>query len=139
MNRSEFLNEMSSSLGKTLKALYGPSLEEKAVRLDHAATNILRINWHYLLEIEGLKGGIEQKFFEGKPIFIISEDGNVLVVSGICPLCSNLLSISPLFATVKCLICETEYSFQTKSGNLEYTELPIKMDKGKIFLGMARS
>jgi hypothetical protein len=139
LKRSEFLKEMSSSLGKTLKALYGPSVEEKADKLGNAADKFLRISWHYLIEMDGLKEGIEQRFFLDRPILIVYRERDVQVICGICPVCSNLLAFSSLYATGKCLICEKEYNFQTKLGNLEYKELPIKMEKGKIYLGMTRS
>lgn len=139
MKRMDFLKEMGSSFGKTLKSIYHPIVEDDVEKLSKAAQQALGIKWH-LLSIENeVKQGIEQKFISGKPVIIIQKPkGNVQALSGICPVCSNLLVFSSLYSTGKCLICEKEYNFITMTGNLEYTVLPVKLKEERLFVGLSK-
>lgn len=137
MKRNEFLKEMSSSFGKTLKGIWQPMIEEDVVKLTNAAHQIMGVKWHYLCRNADLQAGIEQKFISGKPILVIkNQDGNVQTLSGICSVCSNLLIYTALYSTGKCLICEKEYNFNQQQGTLIYTELPLKYDQDKIYVGI---
>lgn len=138
MKREEFLKEMGFSLGKTLKSIYHPFVEEDVEKFSKAAHHALGIKWHFLSGENELKVGIEQKFISGKPVIVYkNHEGNVQVLSGICPVCSNLLVLSSLYSTGKCLICEKEYNFITRKGNLEYNEMPFKQENDRLFIGIS--
>lgn len=137
MKRTEFLKVMSSSLGNTLKGICQPLIEEDVIKLADAAYQVLGVKWHFLCEITDLQAGIEQRFISGKPILVIkNQNGNVQTLSGICSVCSNFLVYSPLYSIGKCLICEKEYNFNHQNGTLDYTELPLKYDRNKIYVGI---
>lgn len=138
MKRDEFLKEMGYSLGKTLKGIWQPMIEDDVVKLTDVAHHVLRYKWYFLSNKGELSAGIEQKFISGKPILVVSDQkGNLQVLSGICPVCSNLLVFSPLYSTGKCLICEKEYNFVTRQGSLVFAELPIKQDQLSIYIGIS--
>ena len=139
MKRMEFLKEMSSSLGKTLKSIYHPMVEDDVEKLSKAAQQALGIKWHFLSIKNEVKQGVELKFISGKPIIIVqTPKGNMQAISGICPVCSNLLVFSSLYSTGKCLICEKDYNFITMTGHLEYTVLPVKLEEERLFVGLSK-
>ncbi|WP_210365062.1 hypothetical protein [Bacillus sp. REN3] len=137
MKRTEFFKEMKNGFGETLRAICSPVIEEDFEKLSLAADRAMRIRWHYLSEENDLKEGVEQRFISGQPILVLVDERNMQAISGICPVCSNLLAFTPLYATGKCLICEKEYNFGAKKGSLVYTELPTKFENGKVYVGMS--
>ncbi|WP_071459884.1 Rieske (2Fe-2S) protein [Bacillus massilinigeriensis] len=132
MNRLNFLKEMQISLLKTAKFIYEPFLEEDTNKLEIATDRILGVEWKTVCRESEVNEGIELKFFNGFPIIIIRSEKNVRAFSGICPSCSQILMISTLYATGKCVQCEKDTDFLQGSGKLEITEYPIRLQEGYL-------
>lgn len=139
MKRTEFLKEMKIGFGDTIKALLHPVIEEDVDKLSMAAYKAIGIKWYDLSAEEDLQNGIEQRFISGQPIIVLVEERNTQAFSGICPVCSHLLIFTPLYSTGKCLICDKEYNFITKEGSLDYTDLPVKKEKGRVYVGISNT
>lgn len=137
MNRLHFLKEMKRGLLETVKSVYEPIVADDLEKLERAADKALGLKWVYLTNEASLSNYVEQKFIEGKPIIICNEGVDVRAYSGICPACSNLLVLSTLYSTGKCLYCEKEYHFKEKSGDLRLTSYPTKKMTDDYYIGLA--
>lgn len=126
MNRLRFFSEMKKGMLDTVKAVYEPILEEKLDQIDRAADVILHIDWLPLTEDLEQLAKVEQRFINGKNIFVFRTDENIRAVSSICPVCFNLLYYSENTMELKCLMCEKEYSLIKQSGELKLTFFPIR-------------
>lgn len=126
MNRLRFFSEMKKGMLHTVSAVCEPFLEEKLDQFDRAADVLLSINWSPLTDDLEQLAKVEQRFINGKNIFVFRTDENIRAVSSICPVCFNLLFYSENTLELKCLMCEKEYSFLNQSGNLELTFFPIR-------------
>lgn len=137
--RRDFLKEMKQGLFATLKTVYEPFVEDDLKKLEETTDRMLGIEWSFLCsdkqqQVEKLS----QFYINGKPIIVIHEQGNIQAVSGVCPECSTLLHLTPLFSTCKCLNCEKEYNFQTRTGTLTFTELPITKKNNDYYVGIKK-
>lgn len=138
MKREDFFKEMTAGLIKTFKNVYEPFVEEDMKKLEKTTDQFLGINWFYVCNEYGAQQKLNQFIVNGRPIIIINEGGNVQAISGICPECSNLLTLSVLFSTCKCFNCEKEYNFQKKQGELSFSELPLTMKKDGYHVGLKK-
>lgn len=125
MNRQDFFKEMGKGLFSTLKTVYEPFLEDDIENLERTANSLLGVQLTYVCSKDSEFAAINEYFINGKPIYIIQANGNMKAISGICPLCSNLLNVSNLLLTCKCLNCGKDYNFQENIGSLAIQELPL--------------
>jgi len=136
VNRLRFFSEMKKGMLDTVKAVYEPIFEEKLDQIDRAADTILRIEWLPLTEDIGQLAKVEQRFMNGKNIFVFRTDENIQAASSICPVCFNLLCYSENTMELKCLMCEKEYSFLKQSGELKLTFFPIRKRNNYYEIGI---
>lgn len=136
MKREQFLDEMKSGLINSVRSFYEPFINEGLSKIEKTTDYMLGINWHYLCDQSTVVEKMDQFFVNGKPIIIVSEAGNIRAISGICPECSNLITLSILYSTCKCLNCENDYNFQKKEGNLTFLEHPIKKKQMAYYVGL---
>lgn len=121
---------------QTVKAVCEPLLEEKLDQFDHAVDSIFQLEWVLLTEDIGLVANVEQRFINGKNIIVLRTGESIQAVSSICPVCFNLLCFSENTMVLKCLICEKEYSFHNKTGELALTFFPIRKRNNSYEIGI---
>ncbi|WP_147533690.1 hypothetical protein [Bacillus marasmi] len=136
MNRQDFLKEMRKGLFSTIRTVYEPFVDEELEKLEKTADSMLGIRWVFVCQKDTEFTKVNEYFIHGKPIYIIQMNGNMRAMSGICPSCSNLLNLSNLLLTCKCLNCEKDYNFQTNIGNLDITELPLIEKSDGYYVGL---
>lgn len=138
MKRSDFLKEMGNSLFQTIKSVYEPFIQEDLEKVAMAAEQLLEIKWVPLINDVDTALQLEIKFMEDRPIIISRHERNIQVMDGICPVCSNLIVVTTLYSTGKCLKCEKEYNFKTKQGQLKLNALPLKFSDQMIYIGIQK-
>lgn len=138
MKRIDFLKEMSNSLLQTVKNAYEPFIRDDIERVEEVADKALGISWLPLMREDEISSTLEMRFIEGKPIIVSRNHTNMQVMSGICPVCSNIINVTALYSKGKCLNCEKEYNFSTNQGDLELDQLPIKMKDQMIYIGFQK-
>lgn len=141
MNRLSFLKEMRTSLFETVKELYEPIMEDDLKKIDQSADQLLGIHWFYLVaDVQSVKH-LEQKYVAGKPIICVKENEKVRAYSGICPTCTNLLTISTFTSTCKCMHCEKDYAFHPTNEKADSLpiEYYIKQQGDGLYVGIKES
>jgi len=138
MRRGDFLKEMADGLFQTVKSVYEPFLSGDLEKVEAAAERALGITWHPLMKEHELDVDIEMKFFNGKPLIISRYETSIQAINGVCPVCSNIIILSTLFSTGKCLNCQKEYDFKIQSGDLQLVSYPIKRKNGTYLIGIAK-
>lgn len=136
MNRLRFFSEMKKGMLDTVKAVCEPFLDEKIEQMDRAADSILQMDWVLLTEDIELIHNIEQRFINGINILVFRTGGNIQAVSGICPVCFNLLCFSESTKELKCFTCEKQYSLLKEEGQLALTFFPIRKRDNRYEIGM---
>ncbi|MFK9093347.1 hypothetical protein [Bacillus salipaludis] len=138
MRRGDFLKEMAGGLFQTVKSVYEPFLSEDVEKVEAAADRALGITWHPLL-IEKWHGlDLEMKFIGGKPVIVTRNGTNMQAFDGVCPVCSNIIIVTTLYSSGKCLNCQKEYNFKTQSGDLQLISYPIKQKEDSYFIGFQK-
>lgn len=137
MKREDFFKEMKKGFFNTLKSVYEPFIEEDLEKLEKTTDRILGVNWSFVCSEYYQFNNINQFYISGSPILITKEEGNVKAFSGICPSCSNLLHLSVLYSTCKCLNCGNDYNFQNKTGDLTLIEMPLALKTDGYYVGQA--
>lgn len=135
MDRKEFLKEMGSSLFQTVKNVYEPFIHDDLHKVEEVVDQTLGIKWVPLMNADDSNSKLEMKFMNGTPIIVIPDVANIHVWSGICHECSNIITVTTLYSTGKCLNCEKEYNFKTKQGDLSLTTIPVKKKDHVIYIG----
>jgi nitrite reductase/ring-hydroxylating ferredoxin subunit len=135
VKREDFFKEMKFGFFKTLKNVYEPFIEDDIEKLEKTTDQVFRIKWTSVCSKDYYLEKFNQFYINGKPIFIIGEEGNMKAYSGICPSCSTLLNFSVLYSTCKCMNCGKDYNFQNKNGELILLELPLALKKDGYFVG----
>jgi hypothetical protein len=138
MKRSDFLKEMGASLFQTVKYAYEPFVRDDLQKVEDVADRALGIKWMPLMKEEETEPMLEMKFLEGNPVIISRHDTNMQVMDGVCPVCSNIIVVTALYSTGKCLNCEKEFNFKTKQGELQLESFPIKVKDKTIFIGFQK-
>lgn len=138
MKRAEFIKEMGNSLCQTVKSVYEPFLKEDIKKEENVKDLVLAITWLPLLPKREISTQLEMRFVNGKPIIVSMNETNMQVLSGICPVCSNIIIITTLYASGKCLNCEKEYNFNTNEGELLLESLPIMLIDQMYFVVFKR-
>lgn len=138
MNRKEFFKEMGGSLIKTVRSVYEPFLNDDLNKVEKVADKALGIIWLPLMRVDESCSKLEIKFIEGKPIIVSQFGTNIQARKGICPECSNLIVVSTLYSTGKCLNCGKEYNFQTEQGELKLDSLEVKKKDQMYFVGYVK-
>lgn len=138
MKRIDFIKELRNSLVQTVKYAYEPFIHDDLKKVEEAADKVLGINWIPLMRDEETIPTLEIKFIEGNPIIVSNYDSNIQVTNGICPVCSNIITVTTLYSTGKCLNCEKEFNFKTKQGDLELETLPVKTNDHMIYVGFQK-
>jgi hypothetical protein len=139
MRRGDFLKEMGNSLFQTVKSVYEPFLSEDLEKVEVATDRALGITWLPLVtENEGYTD-LEMKFIGGKPVIITRNGTNMQALDGVCPVCSNIIILTTLYSTGKCLNCQKEYNFETHLGELELEVFPIKTKGATHFIGFQKN
>jgi hypothetical protein len=135
VKRGDFFKEMGSSLFQTVKTVYEPFIHDDLEKIEGAADKVLGIHWVPVMQ-EYDNEELEMKFVGGKPI-IVSRDGtNMWAVDGVCPVCSNIITLRTLYSSGKCLNCEKEFNFKTQTGDLKLEFLPVKQKDKTFFVGL---
>ncbi|MGG3470175.1 hypothetical protein ABES02_22150 [Neobacillus pocheonensis] len=135
MRRGEFLKEMRSSLFQTVKSVYEPFLNEDLEKVEAAADRALGIAWLPLTEVHT---DLELKFIGGTPIIVSRNGTNMQAWNGVCPECSHIIILTTLYSSGKCLNCQKEFNFKTKSGDLLLNSIPIKQKENAYYIGFEK-
>lgn len=138
MKRGEFIKEMGNSLFQTVKSVYEPFLKDDLQKMEDVTDIALGITWLPLMPKSEATQKIEMKFVNGKPIIVSVNETNMQAMSGICPVCSNIIMVNTLYSSGKCLNCEKEYNFKTQTGSLSLNSLPIKLKEQMYFVGFQK-
>lgn len=138
MNRIEFLKEMGGGLFQTVRSVYEPFLKEDLEKVEAVADKALGIIWFPLAREDEILINLEMKFVDGQPIILSRQGTNMQAVSGICPVCSNIINVTALYASGKCLNCEKDFNFKTGKGELKLDPLHLKMKEQIIYVGVQR-
>jgi hypothetical protein len=138
MKRMDFLKEMGASLFQTVKYAYEPFARDDLQKVEEAADRALGIKWLPLMQEDDSAPKLDTKFVDGKPVIVSNFDTNMRVMNGICPVCSNIIVVTTLYSTGKCLNCEKEYNFKTQQGDLQLEPLPIKVKDKTVFIGLQK-
>lgn len=135
MRRADFLKEMADSLVQTVKSVYEPFLSDDLEKVEVAADRALGITWLPLEKDNGGATDLEMKFIGGKPVIVIRNGTNMQAMNGVCPVCSNIIIVTALYSTGKCLNCQKEYNFITHTGELKLELYPIKIKDDTSYIG----
>jgi len=135
MKRGEFLKELAGSLAQTVKSAYEPFIEEDLEKFEGAADRLLGITWIPMAKETELQEDLEMKFANGKPFIVYRNGTHVQVIDGICPECTNLITVTALYSTGKCFNCQKEYNFKENLGDLKLVSLPLKVKDGMYLVG----
>jgi hypothetical protein len=135
MRRGDFLKEMAGSLMQTVKSVYGPFLSDDLEKVEVAADRALGITWLPLGKENDGVPDLEMKFIAGKPVIVIRNGTNMQAMDGVCPVCSNIIIVTTLYSSGKCLNCQKEYNFKTHTGALQLESYPIKTKDDTCFIG----
>lgn len=138
MKRGDFLKELGNSLFQTVKSVYEPFIQDDIEKVGEAADRALGITWMPLMNKEELSSDLEIKFIAGRPIIISRNGTNMQAWDGVCPVCSNIIILSTLYSSGKCLNCQKEFNFKTQTGDLKLVLLPTKIKDHKYFVGLHR-
>lgn len=135
MKRVDFIKEMCTSLLQTVKNVYEPFVQEDLEKVEEVADRALGITWVPLLMKEDESFTLEMKFMVGKPVVVSHFNSNIQAFVGICPECSNIISVTALYSSGKCLNCGKQYNFMTHEGDLLLEDLPLKLKNQIYFVG----
>ncbi|WP_251552349.1 hypothetical protein [Neobacillus muris] len=136
MKRSEFFKEMAGGLIDAIKSAYDPFLLDDLEKVETAADLILGINWVPLMNENEKISNLEMRFLIGKPIIVSKKGTEIRTMSGVCPVCSNIIILTTLYSTGKCLNCQKEINFKTNEGGLRLDPLPIKVKDHRYYVGL---
>ncbi|MGG3561457.1 hypothetical protein ABES03_07605 [Neobacillus rhizosphaerae] len=138
MRRGDFIKEMGSSLFQTVKSVYEPFISEDLEKVESAADRALGITWiPFIKEIE-LDSELEMKFIRGKPVIVTRNGTNMQAMDGVCPVCSNIIILTTLYSSGKCLNCQKEFNFKSHSGELQLASFPIKRKEDIYYIGFQK-
>ncbi|CAH2715532.1 hypothetical protein BACCIP111895_02716 [Neobacillus rhizosphaerae] len=135
MRRGDFFKEMGNSLFQTVKSVYEPFLSEDLEKIEVATDRVLGITWHPIMKEYEFNSDLEMKFINGKPVIVTRIGTNMQAVDGVCPVCSNIIILTTLYSTGKCLNCQNEYNFKSQSGDLQLNSYPIKLKNDTYLIG----
>ncbi|SDL91439.1 hypothetical protein [Bacillus sp. OK048] len=126
MKRLDFFKEMGGGLFQTVKSVYEPFIQGDLEKIESAADRALGLTWVPVMNETELRSNLEMKFFQGKAIIFVRHEANMQAWNGICPVCSQIITVSTLYSSGKCLNCQKEFNFKTHTGELLLTPLPLK-------------
>jgi len=135
MNRKDFFKEIGSSLLETVKSAAEPFIQEDLEKIETAADRALGVEWMPLMQEEELRSNLEIRYIAGRPIIVSKFRSNIQAWDGICLGCSNIITISTLYSSGKCLNCDKEFNFQTLEGTLKLDPLAVKKKDHMYFVG----
>ncbi|WP_040208551.1 Rieske (2Fe-2S) protein [Neobacillus jeddahensis] len=135
MRRGDFLKEMAGSLFQTAKSVYEPFLSEDLEKVEVVADRVLGISWKPLMKKEEIGSDLEMKFISGRPVIVARYGTNMEAIDGVCPVCSNIIVVTTLYSSGKCLNCQKTYNFNTRSGELQLKSYPLKLVDDTVFIG----
>ena len=136
MKRLHFLKTMGASLYETIDSLYEPAISNGVSKLEEAGDRLLGVKW-YPAGLGTKQGPIlEMRYIGGQPAVFYGDESNMRAVSGICPVCSNIIILTALYSTGKCLNCSKGFNFGTSEGDLELIFLKVKRRENEWFVGV---
>ncbi len=135
MKRSDFLKEMTGSLFQTVKSVYEPFLSEDLEKVEEAADRALGIKWVPMMNKHEFCEALEMKFINGKPVIVVRNGTNMQALNGVCPVCSNIIILTALYSSGKCLNCQKEFNFKTQTGDLELESFQVKLKDQTFYIG----
>ena len=138
MRRGDFIKEMGSSLFQTVKSVYEPFISEDLEKVESAADRALGIRWVPVIKESEPFSELELKFIGGKPVIVVRKGTNMQAMDGVCPVCSNIIILTTLYSSGKCLNCQKEYNFKTQSGELQLASFPIKRKEDIYYIGFQK-
>ena len=136
MNRIEFFKEMRDGLFRTVKSVYEPFLKEDLEKFERATDSALGIMWYPVVNLYGQRENLEMKFVAGQPVILLRQGPNIEAMSGVCPKCSNLITITSLYSSGKCLNCGKIFNFTNHEERLQLETFPIRRKEETIFVGI---
>ncbi|WP_462411935.1 hypothetical protein [Neobacillus sp. Marseille-QA0830] len=136
MKRGEFFKELAGGLIYTIKSAYEPFLQDDLEKVETAADLILGIKWVPFISETETTAELEMKYLNGTPIIIAKQGTNIQAMNGVCPVCSNIIFLTALYSTGKCLNCQKEYNFKTNTGELKLEPLSIKLRNHIYYIGL---
>jgi hypothetical protein len=138
MRRGDFIKEMGNSIFQTVKSVYEPFIREDLEKVESAADCALGISWVPFIKESELFSELELKFIDAKPVIVIRNGTNMQAMDGVCPVCSNIIILTTLYLSGKCLNCQKEYNFKTQSGELQLASFPIKRKEEIYYIGFQK-
>ncbi|MCM3737552.1 hypothetical protein M3215_17555 [Bacillus cytotoxicus] len=126
MNRLDFLKEVTGSIFQTMKYVYEPFLKDDLEKVEEATDRALGITWIPVMKRDETLIKPEVRFVSGKSIIVFPHEENLHAISGICPICSNLIQVRMYDYMATCLVCDKDYDFKTLGGELSVQKLQIK-------------
>ncbi|MEH7251209.1 hypothetical protein V7111_03700 [Neobacillus niacini] len=126
MKRLDFFKEMGGGFFQTVKSVYEPFIQGDLEKIESAADRALGLTWVPVMNETEMTSNFEMKFFQGKAIIFVRHETNMQAWNGICPVCSQIITVSTLYSSGKCLNCQKEFNFKTHTGELPLTPLPLK-------------
>ncbi|WP_019241707.1 MULTISPECIES: hypothetical protein [Bacillus] len=141
MKRSAFLKELKTSLFDTVKYVYEPFLEDDIKKIKKSTDRLLNIEWIHIAKNAAELMDYQQMMILKKPFFFVRVNGKMRAFSGICPTCSNLLNVSSMQKTCKCLMCEKTVHFHKNEEEDEWflSEHSLKEEEDGIYIGIKRT
>lgn len=134
MNRLDFLKEVTGSIFQTMKYVYEPFLKDDLEKMDEAVDRALGITWVPVMKVDEMIIRPEVRFVSGNPIIVFSHDERLHAISGICPVCSNIIQVRMYDHMATCMNCDKDYDFKTMDGKLSVQKLQIKR-KNQMYVG----
>lgn len=138
MKRLDFFKEMGEGFFQTVKSVYEPFIQGDIEKIESAADKALGITWIPFLKESEWTSDLEMKFFNGKAVILARQGSNMQAWNGICPVCSQIITVTTLYSSGKCLNCQKEFDFMRNSGELPLTPLPLRKRDQIYQIGFAR-
>ncbi|QCJ43177.1 hypothetical protein FAY30_15420 [Bacillus sp. S3] len=126
---------MAGSLFCTAKSVYEPFFHEDLEKMEAAADRAFGITWLPIIKKYEVIENPEMKFISGQPVIVTRNGTNMQAFDGVCPICSNIINLTALYSTGKCLNCQKEYNFKTHSGELQLKSYPCKQKNEMYYIG----
>jgi hypothetical protein len=138
MKRLDFFKEMRESIFQTVKSVYEPFIQGDLETLEGAADRALGITWIPLMREREWTSDLEIKFLQGQAVILVRDGVNMQAWNGICPVCSQIITLSTLYSSGKCLNCQKEFNFKTNTGELRLSSLSMRKRDQTYQIGFAK-
>jgi hypothetical protein len=138
MKRLDFFKELGDGVFQIVKSVYEPFIQGDLEKLEGAVDRALGITWIPFMKESDWISDLEMKYFHGKAVILVRHGVNMQAWNGICPVCSQIITLSTLYSSGKCLNCQKEFNFKTNTGELRLTSLPFRKRDQIYQIGFAK-